>query len=70
MCYFDKPLDRKLRCSDICCGWRRREAAEYDATQGNKRMRMEISRKRFNVDDYYRMADTGILAPHSATIVT
>jgi Uma2 family endonuclease len=26
-------------------------------------MRMELSRKRFTVDDYYRMADAGILAP-------
>jgi len=26
-------------------------------------MRMEASRKRFTVDDYYRMADAGILAP-------
>lgn len=54
--------DRKLRCSDVC-GWRRKEAAEYDAGRGNERMRMETSRKRFTVDDYYRMADAGILAP-------
>ena len=26
-------------------------------------MRMETSRKRFTVDDYYRMAEAGILAP-------
>jgi Uma2 family endonuclease len=56
------PLDRKLRCSDVC-GWRRKEAAAYDADQGNEPMQMEISRKRFTVDDYYRMADAGILAP-------
>jgi Uma2 family endonuclease len=54
--------DRKLQCSDVC-GWRGKEAAEYDAGQRNEPMRMEISRKRFTVDDYYRMADAGILAP-------
>jgi Uma2 family endonuclease len=53
---------RQLRCSDVC-GWRRKEAAEYDAGRGNEPMRMELSRKRFTVDDYYRMADAGILAP-------
>jgi Uma2 family endonuclease len=55
-------LDRKLRCSDVR-GWRRNEAAEYDAGQMNETMRTETSRKRFTVDDYYRMADAGILAP-------
>jgi len=56
------PLDRKLQGIDVD-EWRRKEAAEYDADQRKETMPTETSRKRFTVDEYYRMADAGILAP-------
>jgi len=41
----------------------RKEAAEYDADQRKETMQTETSRKRFTVDEYFRMAEAGILAP-------
>lgn len=41
--------------------WRVKEIAQYHANQGIERMQMETTKKRFTVDDYYRMADAGIL---------
>jgi Uma2 family endonuclease len=35
----------------------------YHVEQGFKRMRIEAEKKLFTVDDYYRMAETGIIGP-------
>ena len=36
---------------------------EYDAARRKTRMRIDVPKRLFNVDDYYRMADVGILGP-------
>lgn len=35
----------------------------YDAVKRKSRMRIEVAKKLFTVDDYYRMAEAGILGP-------
>ena len=47
---------------------RARDAIEdglgYDALERSKRMQIEAAKKLFTVDEYYRMAEVGILAPN------
>ena len=54
-----------LDTCDSCTPVRRRlnSKVEYDPDRKTTVMRIEASKRLFNVDDYYRMAEVGILGP-------
>ena len=40
-----------------------RSRLEYHASKGTLHMQVEVTKKLFTVDEYYRMAEAGILGP-------
>src|SRR5207249_3011987 len=60
---------RGLTIANACAVERRNPwLAEYHAHQRTTVMQIEASKKLFNVDDYYRMAEVGILGPYDRDV--